>query len=74
MSDLLEKSWYKPKIWKGFEKEETRLMGKIKTEFNLDTYFTVQDESDAKTFLASAARNVTIDMLVKSKKIEVKDV
>ena len=49
-------------------------MGKIKTEFNLDTYFTVQDESDAKTFLTSTTRNVTIDMLVKSKKIEINDV
>ena len=49
-------------------------MGKIKTEFNLDMYFTIQDESDAKTFLASAARHVTVDMLVKYNKIEVENV
>ena len=69
MPEFVEKAWYKPIIYKGFEKEEIRLMGKIITEFILDECFSNVDESDTKTFLTSETRNLTIDMLENSKKI-----
>lgn len=71
MTELLEKMWYKPVCWKEFNIEEIRLMGRIKTGFNLDQYFSPQEESDAKTFLTSHSRNLTVNMLVDQNKIEI---
>jgi len=70
MRELVEKYWYKPICWKGFDVEETRLMGRIKTEFKFDQLFSNQEESDTKTFVTSHSRNVTVKMLVDSDKIE----
>ena len=74
MPELIEKIWYKPVCWKEFDVEENRLMGRIKTEFNLDQLFSYQEESDTKTFVTSHSRNVSVKMLVDSNKIEIENV